>query len=104
MFVSSRERNSFQATILLKGIDEKTSVYLAKMLTSYADIRTTSKTTISSTQHVFAEILKDSKVTIEELAVACGLTYYGVYYHLRKLKKNKIIIRVGGSKDEYWKC
>ncbi len=126
-FISSRERNTFETTISLKGIDEETSAYLARMLTSGADESTTSKTTkettskttkrttkettkrptiavaTKATQRVLAEIIKNPAITIEEVAGNCGLTYYGVYYHLRKLKKGKIIVRVGGNTEGFWK-
>lgn len=115
MFVSSRERNVFEATILLKGIDEETSTYLAKILTNNIDEKTTKSTTnkttkgttnkvsTKATQRVLAEIIKNSEISIDEIADICGLSYYGVYYHLRKLRKSKIIIRVGGTADGYWK-
>ncbi len=135
IFVSSRERNSFETTILLKGIDEETSSYLARLLTNNIEEKTTkgttnkttkdttskttkgttkgttnkttkgtaSKVATKATQRVLAEIIKNSEISVEEIAAICGLSYYGVYYHLRKLKKSKIIIRVGGTADGYWK-
>ena len=131
MFVSSRVRNSFEATILLKGIDEETSSYLARLLTNNIDEKTTKGTTnkttkgttnrttkgttnrttkdtigkvsTKATQRVLAEIIKNSEISVDEIAEICGLSYYGVYYHLRKLRKSKIIIRVGGTADGYWK-
>lgn len=66
--------------------------------------RTTNRTTTASTQRVLAEIIQNPSITIDAIADKFGLTYYGVYYHIRKLKKNKIIVRVGGlSEDGYWK-
>ena len=142
VFVSSRERNVFEATILLKGIDEETSSYLAKILTSNADSKTTNRTTNTTnttnggksvtkgkstrnrvttttntttttttttktatitTQRVLAEIIQKPTITIDEIAEICELSYYGVYYHIRKLRKRKIIVRVGTSADGYWK-
>ena len=139
MFVSSRERNVFETTILLKGIDEETSSYLAKILTSNADSKTTNSTTNTTTttidkksvikrkstrnkiintttttttttktatittQRVLAEIIQKPTITIDEIAEICELSYYGVYYHIRKLRNKKIIVRVGTSADGYWK-
>ena len=132
MFVSSRERNSFEATILLKGIDEEKSSYLARLLTNNIEGKTTTKGTTNkttkgttnkttnkitnkttkgttskvatkATQRVLAEIIRNSEISVEEIAEICGLSYYGVYYHLRKLKKSRIIVRVGGTADGYWK-
>lgn len=140
MFVSSRERNVFEATIPLKGIDEETSSLLARILTSNADSKTTNsttntttttseksgatarkstrnKTTIATTattttttktatittQRVLAEIIQKPTITIDEIAAICELSYYGVYYHIRKLRNRKIIVRVGTSTDGYWK-
>jgi len=38
----------------------------------------------------------------EELAKEVGLTKEGVRYHIKNLKKKKLIKRVGGSKKGYW--
>ncbi len=58
--------------------------------------RTTNRTATASTQRVLAEIIQNPSITIDAIADKFRLTYYGVYYHIRKLKKNKIIVRVGG--------
>ena len=40
---------------------------------------------------------------MNELIEKCGLSKYGVRYHLRKLRDQKIIVRVGGTNGGYWK-
>ena len=106
-FVSSRESNTFTTTILLKSIDPETSEILARMLTMEVDTKTTSKTTsklaTKSTQRVLAEILQKPEITMSELMEKCGLSLYGVRYHLRKLRNQKTIVRVGGTNGGYWK-
>ena len=38
-----------------------------------------------------------------ELMEKCGLSLYGVRYHLRKLRNQKTIVRIGGTNGGYWK-
>ena len=114
-FDSSRDNNTFTTTILLKSIDPETSEVLAKMLTAAVDAKTTSKTTskttakttaklaTKSTQRVLAEILQKPEITMGELMEKCGLSLYGVRYHLRKLRNQKTIVRIGGTNGGYWK-
>ena len=48
------------------------------------------------------EMMKEkSEISIEELA-ACGITRDGVNYHIRNLKKNNKIRRIGGDKGGHW--
>ena len=56
-----------------------------------------------STQRVLAEIMQKPEITMNELIEKCGLSKYGVRYHLRKLRNQKIIVRVGGTNGGYWK-
>ena len=80
-------------------------------LTAAVDAKTTSKTTskttaklaTKSTQRVLAEILQKPEITLDELSRKCGLTQEGVRYHLRKLRKQKTIVRIGGTNGGYWK-
>ena len=114
-FDSSRDNNTFTTTILLKSIDPETSEVLAQMLTAAVDAITTSKTTskttakttaklaTKSTQRVLSEILQKPEITLDELSRKCGLTQDGVRYHLRKLRNQKTIVRIGGTNGGYWK-
>ena len=107
MFSSSRDKNTFVSTILLKSLDAQTSQILAEMLTAAADAKTTAKTTAKmatkSTQNVLAAIMQKPEITLEELSEKCGLSVDGVRYHLRKLRAQKIIVRVGGTNGGFWK-
>lgn len=47
-------------------------------------------------------ILADNNITTEKLANEIGITEKGVEYHLSKLKKDKVLKRVGARKDGYW--
>ena len=101
--------------MLTNNIDEKTTKGTTNKTTKGTTNRTTKGTTnrttkdtigkvsTKATQRVLAEIIKNSEISVDEIAEICGLSYYGVYYHLRKLRKSKIIIRVGGTADGYWK-
>lgn len=81
------------------------------MLTAAVDAKTTSKTiakttaklATKSTQRVLAEILQKPEITMGELMEKCGLSLYGVRYHLRKLRNQKTIVRIGGTNGGYWK-
>ena len=56
-----------------------------------------------STQNVLAAIMQKPEITLEELSEKCGLSVDGVRYHLRKLRAQKIIVRVGGTNGGFWK-
>ena len=63
---------------------------------------TTQKTTQKTTQIIMEMMKEKSEVSIEELAAACGITRDGVNYHIRNLKKNNKIRRIGGDKGGHW--
>lgn len=43
-------------------------------------------------------------ISIEELAVVCGLSRDGINYNIRNLKKQGIIRRVGPDKGGHWEA
>jgi ATP-dependent DNA helicase RecG len=45
---------------------------------------------------------KNPAITREQLAEAIGVTADGIRYHLRKLKQDNIIRRVGPDKGGFW--
>ena len=47
-------------------------------------------------------ISSGQSITTEELAEACGLTSDGVFYQIKKLKQQGILIREGGRKEGQW--
>lgn len=42
------------------------------------------------------------EISTEELALQCGLTRDGINYNIRKLKRAKIITRIGPNKGGHW--
>ena len=44
----------------------------------------------------------NTNISIEELAVICGLSRDGINYNIRNLKKQGIIRRVGPDKGGHW--
>ena len=62
----------------------------------------TETTTESATEKIIRMIKKNTQITNKELAEACGLTEDGVYWNTKKLKKNNIIRRIGGTYGGHW--
>ena len=60
------------------------------------------KTTQKTTQKIIEAIMGNSNISIEELAVICGLSRDGINYNIRNLKKQGIIRRVGPDKGGHW--
>jgi ATP-dependent DNA helicase RecG len=46
--------------------------------------------------------MSNPNISIEELAVICGLTRDGINYNIRNLKKQGILRRVGPDKGGHW--
>ena len=64
--------------------------------------KTPQKTTQKTTQKIIEAIMGNSNISIEELAVICGLSRDGINYNIRNLKKQGIIRRVGPDKGGHW--
>ena len=64
--------------------------------------KTSQKTTQKTTQKIIEAIMGNSNISIEELAVICGLSRDGINYNIRNLKKQGIIRRVGPDKGGHW--
>ena len=63
--------------------------------------RTTGKATGKSAM-LLEHVRLQPQATISELATLLGLTEDGVNYHLRKLRKDRLLQRVGGRKSGRW--
>jgi len=75
---------------------------------------TTQKTTQKTTQrkaglttqktraHILSLMQENPAITREQLAATIGVTTDGIRYHLRKLKQDNIIRRVGPDKGGFW--
>lgn len=73
--------------------------------TTTTTTKTTSKTTTKEPNKEFQiiELIENNPhLTAEELASQVGISRDGVRYHLKNLKKKKLIKRVGGSKSGHW--
>ena len=47
-------------------------------------------------------IAQNPEITSAELSKRCGVSPDGVRYHIRNMKRSKLIVRVGGKKKGYW--
>ncbi len=63
---------------------------------------TTTEKREKTTEKIIRLIKNNPHITNKELAEACGLTEDGVYWNTKKLKKNNIIRRVGGTYGGHW--
>ena len=66
--------------------------------------KTTQKTTRKTTQKILSILKENPSVSRKEIAVILGdITEDGVKYQLSKMKKEKILERIGPAKGGYWK-
>lgn len=63
--------------------------------------KTTEKTTRKKVDDILSLIKNDESITATDIAKAVGLSLNGVLYHLKSLKKEGVITRVG-TKGGYW--
>lgn len=63
---------------------------------------TTLKTTLKTEDKILALIKENQKITKEELAKQLHITTDGIKYHIKKLRKKKIILWKGPSKNRHW--
>jgi ATP-dependent DNA helicase RecG len=64
--------------------------------------RTVEKTVEETVEIILKAMRENPKITAKDLEVLTGLTRRGVEYHIDKLKKAKIIKRVGSTKGGSW--
>ncbi len=66
--------------------------------------RITVEETVEETVEIILKAMKENpKVTAKELQGKTGLTRRGIEYHIDKLKKEKVIKRVGSTKSGEWR-
>jgi ATP-dependent DNA helicase RecG len=63
---------------------------------------TTQKTTEKTTEKILRLIKENPSITNKELATLCEITEDGVYYHIKKMKAEGIIRRIGPDKVGHW--
>lgn len=61
------------------------------------------KTTKKMADRLMVIIEEDPNVSVKEMAEKVGLTIEGAKYHIRNMKKQGIIERIGPDKGGYWK-
>jgi ATP-dependent DNA helicase RecG len=61
------------------------------------------KTVEKTVEKILTFIKENPKITQKELSQKTGLTRRGVEWNLRQLKEKKIIQRIGGRKEGYWR-
>jgi len=67
-----------------------------------ADKKTTEKTTEKTTGKIIRLIKENPAITTAELAALCGISSDGIFWHVKNLKKQGTLIRVGGDKGGHW--
>lgn len=67
--------------------------------TDYFTTESTQESPANTTETILKMISNNPKITIKEIASVCGMTEDGVAYHIRKLKKNGRITRIGGTRN-----
>jgi len=64
--------------------------------------KTTLKTTLKTDDKILALIKQNQQITKEELAKQLSITIDGIKYHIKKLKKDNTLGRIGSKKAGYW--
>lgn len=65
---------------------------------------TTQEITQETTQEKIVSLIKQQpNITQEELAIQMGMTRDGIAYHIKSLKENGVIERIGSTKKGTWK-
>ena len=54
-------------------------------------------------EKILAIIKETPEITIKELAELTELTVKGIEWNIQQLKKNRLLERIGSTKDGYWK-
>ena len=65
-------------------------------------VKNSEKTREKTREKIIRLIKSNKEITIKELAKETEISDKGIEYHLTKMKKEKIIIRVGYDKGGYW--
>ena len=86
----------------LQGIPQDDAQKTTQKTSQKTPQKTPQKTTQKTTQKIIEAIMGNSNISIEELAVICGLSRDGINYNIRNLKKQGIIHRVGPDKGGHW--
>lgn len=75
-------------------------LYLCKLLkeTTTVTTETAKESPTNTTETILKMISKNPKITTREIAAACSITEDGAAYHIKKLKQNGRITRIGGAR------
>ncbi|MCF0206247.1 MAG: winged helix-turn-helix domain-containing protein, partial [Bacteroidales bacterium] len=91
--IDATEKTTEKSEVTTEKTTEKTEV---------ATEKTTDKAG-NTTEKILALIKSRPEITKKEIAEILHITEDGVDYHIRKLKKDGIIYRVGGDKGGSWR-
>lgn len=102
MIVSAWKDAGWGEPKLENRIDIDEVALILPVQTKVNDAEKHNETTQKTTQKIMEMMKTNTEISIKELAVACGITRDGVNYHIRNLKKNNKIRRIGGDKGGHW--
>ena len=94
-----------QSAVATKKTTEKdygSNVHASENAIDSTTEKTTEKTAEKTAEKIISIIRKNPTVTNEQIAQMCNITADGVYYHIKQLKANGSIRRVGGRKEGRW--
>lgn len=89
--------NRFMTTVAFKRKQTKTGRIEKLSGTAW-------KTTRKTTQKIIEAIKKNPFITRKELAFTIGISEEGIKFHINKLKKQKMLKRVGPDKGGQWRA
>jgi len=65
--------------------------------------KTREETREKTREEIIRLVKSNPKITTAELALIIGITNKGIEYHIKKLKEEGILVRVGSTKGGHWK-
>ena len=66
------------------------------------ETKTTQKTTQKTREKILRLVRENPQVSMDELASALGITRWGVVWHVRRLKTEGLLKRVGPDRGGHW--
>lgn len=96
----------WETPVIDETSDPDRTILHLKLETSYEDVgkeqETTQKTTQKTAQKIVDLIRHNPSITRAELAAEIGITSDGIKYHIKRLKDNGVIERIGSDKSGQW--
>ena len=96
-------QKEYYSAIAQSGGKDGCTPFVEFILMVISETLTTQETTRKTTQEIIIdEMMRNPKVTRNELAAIVGLTPDGVKYHLQKMVKENVIRHQGSTRSGYW--